>query len=150
MGRSSYAIGPDDDVDAYAAQQSGSDGNCNKDSIGTTGSSNPGKCVFVRGKSEPGVVTESRLHTSSKLRTNQYRAVRKEPLGKGWQSKVYLVEDTQVEGRPKYAMKVIETRKLNKITKKATDSNLWTSRRDETGRRGGKQRVPFVFTCQRP
>jgi serine/threonine protein kinase len=51
--------------------------------------------------------------------------VRKKPLGTGWQSKVYLVEDIEKDGLPKYAMKVMELRKLKKITRKATDSKLW-------------------------
>jgi protein-serine/threonine kinase len=59
------------------------------------------------------------------MRVNQYRIVRKKPLGTGWQSKVYLVEDIEKSGLPKYAMKVMELRKLKKITRKATDSKLW-------------------------
>jgi len=143
VGRSSYAVGPEE---SETPQELGGSKAKRRSKSAISLSKGSSKCVIVRGKSDAAVIS-SRLHTKSKLRTNQYRVVKKQPLGTGWQSKVYLVEDTQTEGRPRYAMKVIETRKLNKITKKATDSNLWTPRRDEKGKTTGNGKDWVEVAC---
>jgi len=55
---------------------------------------------------------------------NQYKKVSAKPIGKGFQSKVYLVEDTASKSRTRFAMKVLNTKRVQKMADRATDSDL--------------------------
>jgi hypothetical protein len=99
------------------------------------------------GRSGVGVV-QSVLKLKTETRTNQYKLVSGKPIGKGFQSKVrraimsfenhhrctaskspaasqvYLVEDTNSKSRERFAMKVLDMKRANKMADKATDSNI--------------------------
>eukprot|EP01047_Picozoa_sp_COSAG01_P069975 COSAG01_NODE_10490_length_2152_cov_5.256698_1_plen_178_part_00 len=84
-------------------------------------------------------VVQSALHLRSHAQVNQYRLVSQEPIGKGFQSKVYLVEasgggSTRVHGsspsaataapRRRFAMKILNTRRALRMASRDTDSDL--------------------------
>jgi len=69
-------------------------------------------------------VRESPLDTMTSSRVNQYRMVKKKPIGEGWQSKVYLVEDTGGARPKRYALKELKLKRMDKVINRATDSNL--------------------------
>jgi hypothetical protein len=84
-------------------------------------------------------VVQSALHLRSHAQVNQYRLVSQEPIGKGFQSKVYLVEasgggSTKDHGsslyaaaaapRRRFAMKILNTRRALRMASRDTDSDL--------------------------
>lgn len=69
-------------------------------------------------------VVQSNLKVRNDAAVNQYKKVSAKPIGKGFQSKVYLVEDTASKSRTRFAMKVLNTKRVQKMADRATDSDL--------------------------
>lgn len=53
---------------------------------------------------------------------NQYVRINKSPIGKGFQSRVYLVENSR--SRKRYAMKILKLNRVDKVVRRAKDSKL--------------------------
>jgi serine/threonine protein kinase len=85
-----------------------------------------GNGMRIKHRAAQNHVCESTTQIDLDTRLNQYRIVRKQPIGEGWQSKVYLVEDVKKKGKPRFAMKVMKMGKIEKIGRKATDTQLFT------------------------
>ena len=95
---------------------------------GNFGSFRPQKCDYHRRKNL-NHVRESRLDVRGPSRVNQYRMVKRKPIGEGWQSKVYLVEDTNTQRQ--YALKELKLKRMDKVIRRAKDSQLMADDDDD-------------------
>ena len=107
-------------------------GSARRGKRGHVGRGSGGSMHFNR-KPNASFVRETRLDTMTSSRVNQYRIVKKKPIGEGWQSKVYLVEDTEGARPRRYALKELKLKRMDKVIKRATDSNLANGDDDSNG-----------------